>query len=378
MRWAPFAALSLACASCSLLTSLDGLSGGGGSSGGSGDAGSVDGDAAATTDGAEASTNPDATTTEGGPEIARSLVVAGGTIAVDGGGVGTEVSLSLRLEDASATWRTGANLPFPEELFMSIVGHRERVYAFFPASVISSTINSGGTLGSWTAESAPPGDQDGRCVAKSGDFAYVLGGRVNGTLSTTVNVSRLTTSALSWATTTPLPLSDGRNLHGCAGSSSFVFLVGGKDSTGTHRDEVFVAKRDAAGALGAWATTTKLPSPVYWPRAVATATHLYVLGGAFDTLDANAVLYAPIGADGNLGAWVVGTGLPARVERHGVVATDSALFVAGGLSLAGANPPTAGVYTSTIGASGAPGPWAPLSSLPVARASLGLSLVEGP
>lgn len=349
--------------------------GGGGSSGGSGDA-SVDGDASSSTDGAEASTTPDATTTEGGTDVARSLVVAGGTIAVDGGSEGTEVSLSFRLGDASSAWRTGASLPSTEELFMTLVGHRERVYAFFPTSVISSTISAAGALGSWTAESAPPGDHTGPCIAKSGDFAYVLGGRVNGTLSTAVKVSRLTTGALSWTTTTPLPLADGRNLHGCAGSSSFVFLVGGKDSNGTHRDEVFVAKRDATGALGAWTTTTKLPSLVYWPRAVATSTHLYVLGGAFDTLDANAVLYAPIGADGSLGTWQSGVGLPARLERHGVVATDSTLYVAGGLSLAGANPPTAGVYTSTIGAAGAPGPWAPLPSLPVARSSLGLALVE--
>jgi len=98
--------------------------------------------------------------------------------------------------------------------------------------------------------------------------------------------------------------------------NGFLHIVGGGSSESTVRDDVFYAPINADGTLGAWQTATeKLPQVRLDHTTVVSGGRAYVIGGVNGSFVAQSTVYsAPLNADGSTGAWVGETALPAARE----------------------------------------------------------------
>src|SRR5258706_2661732 len=82
----------------------------------------------------------------------------------------------------------------------------------------------------------------------------------------------------AWSSSTGLPSQS--DSHTSTTYNGFVYVIGGRDlSTGAYLDGVRVAPINANGSIGAWSTTTALPSARGWLSSVAYNGFLYVSGG---------------------------------------------------------------------------------------------------
>ena len=188
-------------------------------------------------------------------------------------------------------------------------------------------------------------------------------------------------STISWSAGTPLPV--GLSGHGSAvagppggGAGTTVYVLGGADSTGVPRTDVLFTTVQANGHIGAWVPTMSLPTAVAFHAAavatpfnsrVASASHLYVLGGATDaTGQPTAAIYrGALNSDGTVSGWTSAGSLPVALHSLGATIFHGALYIAGG-STSG-NAPVATVYRAPIDTSGALGAWQSLPSLPSSR-----------
>lgn len=188
-------------------------------------------------------------------------------------------------------------------------------------------------------------------------------------------------SAISWSATTSLP--DGLSGHAAVffgppggGANSWVYVLGGADSVGTHRGEVLYAPVLAGGQLGPWTSTVGLPAPTAFHAAVLATPfnsrvrntgNLLVLGGAIDASGTpSSVIYRGLlNSDGTVAGWAPAGTLPFPLHSLGAAIFHGDLYVAGG-STAG-NVPSGGVYRARIDTSGVLGAWQELPSLPSAR-----------
>ncbi len=368
--------LAVGAAGCSLLTSLDGLTG---DDVLGGDGGTVDGsqpsEDGSSGQGATDASFTDASATDAVADAPNptsvALVVAGGT-AWDGGGdrppLDSTAAALLYHDGGLGPWLAGPALTFSGvlETRVASVGTRAMVLG---AGVLSAELQASGALAPWEFGTTFP-ERFSHCSASAGDAVYLMGG-VDGssTKISLVNDARVGASPLTWASTSSLP--SGRIYLGCAGASTFVYAVGGKDESNTHLDAVLVATRDATGALGAWQPTTPLPSAVLGARVVVVGSSLFVVGGGFDALPSTSVLFATIGSDGKLGAWKGTSALPVNREGASVAAFGDRLFVTGGAQGAA----LAEVFTARVDASGIVGGWNVTTPMPDGRMSHGSAFV---
>lgn len=192
----------------------------------------------------------------------------------------------------------------------------------------------------------------GRTVSLTGTYAYALGGNTastttaNGKAQNVPNVSfnkmNDATGALAnvtWTSTTSLP--DNRGFAAAVaatgfnsmvtGNKTFLYVVGGLDGSGNAASTVYYAPLNADGSVGAWASTTALPKALFAEGAVVFNGRIYVAGGndATGTPVAN-VYSAKINGDGTLGTWQALPNLPAARAYHQLLAAAGVLYVMGG------------------------------------------------
>lgn len=188
-------------------------------------------------------------------------------------------------------------------------------------------------------------------------------------------------STISWSASTPLPV--GLSGHAAAvagppggGVGTMVYVLGGSDSTHLPRNDVLFSAVDASGHIGDWVSTLSLPSAVAFHAAVvatpfnsrvASASHLYVLGGATDAAGQPtvAIYKGRLNTDGTVSDWTSAGNLPLPLHSLGATIFHGDLYIAGGST--NGNVPVATVYHTRIDTSGALGAWQALPSLPAAR-----------
>jgi IPT/TIG domain-containing protein len=229
--------------------------------------------------------------------------------------------------------------------------------------------------------------------AGSGPVRVVTSAGTSDSLTFTITQnSTFSPSAISWNSTTPLPV--GLSGHAAAFASlrsgstttNVVYITGGADSTDTPRSDVLYATVQTGGALGAWTSTASLPSPLAFHAAVvATPANartkrtgfLYALGGATDAagLPTSAVYRGTLNPDGSIAAWSAATSLPVSTHSLGAAIFHGDLYVAGGATAG--NTPSALVYRARIDSTGALGAWQQLTSLPAGRSYHGFAAFAG-
>ena len=109
-----------------------------------------------------------------------------------------------------------------------------------------------------------------------------------------------------WTYTTPFHLP--RRALAAVTTATHVYVIGGMDNEDRYVGEVEYAPILADGRLGAWQYTQPLGEPRFYLAAVAANGYLYALGGANgergkDNIPSAVVERAQILGDGSLGAW---------------------------------------------------------------------------
>jgi hypothetical protein len=252
---------------------------------------------------------------------------------------------------------------------------------------------SDGAGGSVAATIASPGDWTNTFVlttvpngAATGNLVLSTGTGSDTIPFTVTSNATFSPSTINWTSTTSLPV--GVSGHDAAfaivGSATLVYVTGGAANDSVPTTSVTYAAIQAAGGLGAWATTAALPagrafhaSVVATPsnsRVLADSGSLYVLGGASDKtgIPTTTVYRGRLNSDGSVRDWVTTTPLPIALHSAGAVIFRGEIYIAGGATTG--NAPVSGVYRARIDSTGMLRAWQALPALPSARSHHGFVL----
>lgn len=117
---------------------------------------------------------------------------------------------------------------------------------------------------------------------------------------------------------------------------SNLYVIGGLGGASlAPRDTVLRAPIGHSGNIGAFTTTTALPSPRWDHASLIHGNRLYVVGGAIDAGVTAEVLVAEVNSDGSLGAFTATTPLPAPRRGHTALAASGFLQVMQGQDAVG-------------------------------------------
>ncbi|PIU18139.1 MAG: hypothetical protein COT18_11055, partial [Elusimicrobia bacterium CG08_land_8_20_14_0_20_59_10] len=137
----------------------------------------------------------------------------------------------------------------------------------------------------------------------------------------------------AWSNGTGLP--EAVYGHAAAVAGDLLFITGGYDGV-AYKSAVWYAPLSAEGAVGAWTQTRSLPAARYAHSAAALRGRLYVIGGYNGSPRAE-VWSAPISSSGALGEWVEEIPLPQGVYAHASAVGNGTFYVIGGYDSAARN-----------------------------------------
>ena len=225
-----------------------------------------------------------------------------------------------------------------------------------------AAINADGTVGSWTNTSSLLTARKGQdSTASRRGYLYVLGGR-NATYFNDVEFTSLNQDGIlgAWQTTTSFSIA--RQAHSAIVYNDYIYVAGGLNSSALAVQDVQYAPLNTDGTIGAWDTTSSLPSGRYHFSLIAHNDFLYAVGGSGDGAAIAAdVLYAYINDDGSISSWHSTTPLPSpRVQNVTRVFNDN-LFVIGGSD----GVLRSDAYRAEINSDGSVGAWVSETSLPI-------------
>ncbi|MGQ0504376.1 MAG: Kelch repeat-containing protein [Myxococcaceae bacterium] len=231
-------------------------------------------------------------------------------------------------------------------------------------------VRADGTLGLWTAAPSLPADRAGASAVAFNNFLYVTGGEESGEARNTVLSARINTNGTLGAWSTATSFTTTRKEHKSLVANGYLYVLGGQNSVGA-LNSVEYAPLNADGTLGAFATTTSFNTPRSCFVSVTHNGFVYV-GGGFtgpncftNAADTNNVQYAPLNANGTLGPWNNTTPLPRSLNSLAAAVHNGYLYTAGGYDET-ASTAVADVNAVAFNADGSLGTWRALTPLPAA------------
>lgn len=179
--------------------------------------------------------------------------------------------------------------------------------------------------------------------AGAGNLVYVTGGADGAlTPSSTVAYSEIAGGGDFSPYIDENALPEARAFHGAAAATPFnalidtlvagyLYVIGGIDDTGAATTTAYRATVDKDRSVGAWSTTTPLPQPLHSMGVTVFRSWLYIAGGA-STGDAprQEVYRARINEDGSLGAWESQPSLPSARAYAPLIQFAGVLYTLGG------------------------------------------------
>lgn len=272
-------------------------------------------------------------------------------------------------------------------------------------NIYTATINSDGTISTWTAAgiSLPSGISRAQLFTYQSRI-YIIGGYNNGSQSNVWRANINTDGTItSFTTLTPLPFVTSE--HQCAPIQNKVFLGGGIqgaavsaaihcaliDANGnigtwvnssnnpaivdfpypvrdhvmtminrrgyliggvmngtTPTSNIYYSEFDDAGYMSEWRQAPPFPETVYGASVIVTNEKVYVVGGILNGVYSNKIYFATIRADGSLGTWGFGGTLPDTLSSARTLLTAGRIYVMGGYK-GGASALTATYYVTMPG-----------------------------
>jgi hypothetical protein len=274
-------------------------------------------------------------------------------------------------------WTATTSMPAPRSRtgavygngYVYVIGGQDQstnVATSYVAPVLSN-----GTIGTWATTTPLPGPRRTVRPAFANGYVYVAGGNDGFGFRNEVYYARANANGTldAWNTTTPLPVNS--TSHSTLAYNGYLYVVGGNTGP-TCVNTVRYAPINANGTIGAWSTTSTLPTPRCGNVETVTVAggRMYAIGGYNNVDTSNEVAYATVNANGSLGAWTVNANrITTAREYHAVEAMNGYLYVIGGQPML-SGPATASVEVARINADGSVGPFAATTSLPGGRGEL--------
>jgi hypothetical protein len=281
------------------------------------------------------------------------------------------------------TWVATTSLPTPksgaaievDRGYLYAIGGYDSSIGNFTSSVYSARINADGKIGTWITTSALPDVRtEGESAIYNGVIYQTGGQGAFNSDTNTVYIAATQTLATatppfnmsSWSPTTILGAGSGsatakattRQLHSSVAYNGYLYIIGGQAGT-TPTTTVHYAPINANGTLGAWVVSTNaLPLARHSHKSVVVNGYIYVFGGTVSGAASNTILYSLIGANGLNGTWSSVTPTGIASQNQAVAEYNGYLYVLGGGT--GTNT----VHYSLIGANGLPGTWTATTVLP--------------
>lgn len=283
--------------------------------------------------------------------VTKNRVYLLGGINSSENNVSTVYTAPINSDGTLGAWTTTTSLPDVVSRAQAVVtknrvylmgGHRNSAIV---STVYTAPINSDGTLGAWTTSSNLPGNLALSTSIVTKNRVYLLGGSTNASTGTsTVYTASINTDGTlgTWTTATSLPGSLGWSQ--AVVTKNRVYLLGGWTSLAV--STVYTAPINSDGNIGTWSTGTALPAALHWVQVFVTKNRVYILGGWNNTNVINTTYSAPILNDGTLGTWVAGTALLTTNAVSQCIVVNNKIHLLGGRNEASSV--VANIYTATI------------------------------
>lgn len=222
--------------------------------------------------------------------------------------------------------------------------------------------SSATSLGNWAATTSFSSARLGHQCVSYGGYLYVLGGLANSGYAADVQYAPVNGNGTvgAWTSTTSLP--SNRWLFGAVAYNGYMYVAGGSGSGGYHND-VLYAPIQPDGTIGAWANTSAFTTGRDALSLDESNGYLYIAGGYSGTRLGD-VQFAAINPDGSVAPWSATTALPFPLSRHASFAYNGYLYVLGGQD--GTNLLNDVLYAQ-LGAGGTVGAWQSTSAFDVGR-----------
>lgn len=151
----------------------------------------------------------------------------------------------------------------------------------FNQAIYAATINSDGTIGSWTQVGLLPTALTGFGMISSGNNLIIMGGLdSNGNYYTNTYTAPINSDGTvgTWTATTPLPVALYRSNYTV--NQGIVYAAGGDLGNGNDSNNVYYSTINSNGTLGTWnQSATTLPQSMCCGTLSALNGYLYLIGG---------------------------------------------------------------------------------------------------
>lgn len=233
------------------------------------------------------------------------------------------------------------------------------------SSVLYAPINADGTIGTWNGTTSLPAYRHSHASVAYNGYLYVIGGLGANMLDEVLVAPIHADGTLgSWTGTTNLTFA--RTDLTSVVYNGYLYVLSGDDFA-TIKNDVQFAPIHADGSIGAWQDTTSVPYPnrLYRAAAVYNGT-IYLIGSQGLFLDYYSdVLYAAIHSDGTIGDWSPTTSFSTPRWFHAATVYNGYLYVSGGEDSSATL--LNDVQTARINANGTIGAWTAATSFSTAR-----------
>ncbi len=239
-------------------------------------------------------------------------------------------------------------------------------------------INADGTIGSWSTTTSFTTARSGAFGGVYGGYAYIAGGTAaahsTGTALSDTQYAQINANGTLGTWRTSSTLSSKRFSGGGTFYKGRFYAVGGTDA-GSGSRTIQYATIDAAGVSTPFTTSgNTFTNTRRGSQTVVYNNYIYVMGGDNGGTPVNTVSFAPINADGTIGAFTNTTGFTTVRTYFAAVAYNGYLYVIGGCSSAYSSCTTASnnlntIYRALINSDGTVGTWINTNTqvLPTAR-----------
>ncbi len=280
------------------------------------------------------------------PRYSHSSVAYNQFIYVIGGARGGYLNsvqyASVNSNGTVGTWSAATNLTYGTRDHASVV-YNGRLYVIgglidnggptYSNYVEYAQINSDGSLGTWTATTSFPNARYNHTSVAYNGYLYILGGTNDSTRYDSVYFASINTNGSigSWTATTSLPI--GKTGHSSVVYNDYLYIIAGMSNSGSTKTvEYAYIKSD--GTLGSWQSTTSLSNNKDESVGIASNGYLYVIGGEGAS---GIVEFAPLYSNGKVGEWSYATSYSPGRYQLASVASNGYIYVLGGLG-GGGNP----------------------------------------
>ncbi len=236
-------------------------------------------------------------------------------------------------------WTATTSLPTTTTIATSAVynGYIYEIGGYNGSSRVTTVeyaaISTNGTLGSWTATTSLPAATDYSTSEIFNGYLYEIGGYTTADTNTVDYALLNLNGALgSWNTTTVLPTAT--SVLTSVIYDGFLYEIGGYTSANVVTVEYSYIDNGGSGAFGTLSTTTALPTATEYATSIAYNGYIYEIGGETSSGAVTTVNFAPISSNGTVGAWSTTTALPTATYGATSVAYNGYVYEIGGYTTA--------------------------------------------